>query len=159
MIAVVQRVSRAAVAVEAENYRAEIGPGLCVLLCAEVGDGDGQSQWMAGKLARLRIFRDENDKMNRSVQDIVGEMLVISQFTLAGDCSKGNRPSFINAAGPQDGERLYLDVCRRLREEHSLPVKTGIFGAMMEVEIHNDGPVTLIVQTDGAGGAERALPA
>jgi D-tyrosyl-tRNA(Tyr) deacylase len=157
MIAVVQRVSRASVAVEAEDYRAEIGPGLCVLLCAEVGDGAEQSQWMAGKLARLRIFRDENDKMNRSVQDTGGELLVISQFTLAGDCSKGNRPSFINAAGPQDGERLYLDVCRRLSQEHSLAVKTGIFGAMMQVEIHNDGPVTLIVRTDGAGGAERAV--
>ena len=147
MIAVVQRVARAAVSVDAENYRAEIGPGLCVLLGVETGDGAEQAQWMAGKLARLRIFRDENDKMNRSVQDIGGEMLVISQFTLAGDCTQGNRPSFITAARPEEGQRWYEDVCRRLREEHKLPVKTGIFGAMMEVEIINDGPVTLIVRS------------
>ena len=147
MIAVVQRVSRSAVSVEAEDYRAEIGPGLCVLLGVETGDGAEQAQWMAGKLARLRIFRDENDKINRSVQDIGGEMLVISQFTLAGDCTQGNRPSFITAARPEEGQRWYEDVCRRLREEHKLPVKTGIFGAMMEVEIINDGPVTLIVRS------------
>jgi len=147
VIAVVQRVSRSAVSVEAEDYRAEIGPGLCVLLGVETGDGAEQAQWMAGKLARLRIFRDENDKMNRSVQDIGGEMLVISQFTLAGDCTQGNRPSFITAARPEEGQRWYEDVCRRLREEHKLPVKTGIFGAMMEVEIINDGPVTLIVRS------------
>jgi D-tyrosyl-tRNA(Tyr) deacylase len=153
MIAVVQRVSRAAVAVESENYRAEIGRGLCVLLCAEVGDGEEQSRWMAGKLARLRIFRDQEGKMNRSMQDVAGEVLVISQFTLAGDCSQGNRPSFISAARPEEGERLYLDVCRRLREEHNLPVKTGMFGAMMQVEIHNDGPVTLIVRSDSPARA------
>jgi len=147
VIAVVQRVSRSAVSVEAEDYRAEIGPGLCVLLGVETGDGAEQAQWMAGKLARLRIFRDENDKINRSVQDIGGEMLVISQFTLAGDCTQGNRPSFITAARPEEGQRWYEDVCRRLREEHKLPVKTGIFGAMMEVEIINDGPVTLIVRS------------
>ena len=118
-----------------------------MLLGVETGDGAEQAQWMAGKLARLRIFRDENDKINRSVQDIGGEMLVISQFTLAGDCTQGNRPSFITAARPEEGQRWYEDVCRRLREEHKLPVKTGIFGAMMEVEIINDGPVTLIVRS------------
>ena len=147
MLAVVQRVSRAAVSVEAENYRAEIGPGLCVLLGVETGDGAEQAQRMAGKLARLRIFRDDNAKMNRSVQDIAGEMLVISQFTLAGDCTQGNRPSFVTAARPEEGQRWYDDVCRRLRDEHKLPVKTGIFGAMMSVEIVNDGPVTLIVRS------------
>jgi len=149
MLAVVQRVLRAAVSVDAEGYRADIGPGLCVLLGVEVGDGAKHAEWMAGKLARLRIFRDDSvpPRMNRSVQDIAGEVLVISQFTLAGDCSKGNRPSFITAARPEDGERWYLDVCQRLRDEHGLPVKTGIFGAMMQVEIINDGPVTLIVRT------------
>jgi D-tyrosyl-tRNA(Tyr) deacylase len=147
MIAVVQRVSRASVTVESEGHHAAIGPGLCVLLCAEVGDGDAQVSWMAGKLARLRIFRDDQDKMNRSVQDVAGEVLVVSQFTLAGDCRQGNRPSFIGAANPEEGERLYLQVCRLLREEHNLPVKTGVFGAMMAVEIHNDGPVTLIVRS------------
>ncbi len=148
MIAVVQRVSSAAVTVAAENHRAQIGPGLCVLLCAEIGDGAEHAAWMAGKLARLRIFRDENDKMNRSVQDVAGEMLVISQFTLAGNCREGNRPSFTGAARPEEGERLYLEVCRLLREEHKLPVKTGVFGASMAVEIHNDGPVTLIVRCE-----------
>ena len=149
MLAVVQRVSRASVSIEAEGYRAEIGPGLCVLIGVEVGDGAEQSEWMAGKLARLRIFRDDEDppKMNRSVQDIAGEMLVVSQFTLAGDCSKGNRPSFITAARPEEGEKWYLHLCRRLRDQHHLPVKTGVFGAMMQVEIINDGPVTLIVRT------------
>jgi len=148
MLAVIQRVSQASVVVQSQNYRAEIGPGLCVLLCAEVGDTGSHAEWMAGKLARLRIFRDDHGKMNRSVQDIAGEILVVSQFTLAGECAKGNRPSFIGAARPEDGERLYLDVCSRLREEHNLPVKTGVFGAMMQVEIHNDGPVTLIVRSD-----------
>src|SRR5262245_38641381 len=147
MICVVQRVGRAAVTVESEGYRAAIGPGLCVLLGVEVNDSESDSAWMAGKLARLRIFRDAEGKMNRSVQDISGELLVISQFTLAGDCSKGNRPSFIAAAAPDLGERLYDDVCRRLEHEHRLGVKRGIFGAMMQVELVNDGPVTLIVQS------------
>ena len=103
MIAVVQRVSRASVTVESPKHHAEIGPGLCVLLCAVQGDTEAEADWMAGKLARLRIFRDEQDKMNRSVQDIKGEALVISQFTLAGETSNGNRPSFIGAAAPELG--------------------------------------------------------
>jgi D-tyrosyl-tRNA(Tyr) deacylase len=148
MIAVVQRVSRASVTVQQENYRAEIGPGLCVLLCAEQGDDDADADWMAGKLARLRIFRDAQDKMNRSVQDIRGEALVISQFTLAGETSRGNRPSFINAAPPEVGKRLYERACDVLGREHTVPVKKGIFGAMMQVELINDGPVTLIVRTE-----------
>lgn len=148
MIAVVQRVLRAAVAVDEENYRAEIGPGLCVFVCAEKGDADADAIWMAGKLARLRIFRDEHDKMNRSVQDIGGEILLVSQFTLAGDVSGGNRPSFTNAAPPEIGQTLYERVGQALQREHGLPVKFGIFGAMMRVEILNDGPVTLIVRSE-----------
>jgi D-tyrosyl-tRNA(Tyr) deacylase len=101
---------------------------------------------MAGKLARLRIFRDDQDRMNRSVQDIGGEVLVVSQFTLAGDCSGGNRPSFTGAAAPDVGRRLYEHTCDVLRTAHGLPVKTGIFGAMMQVALVNDGPVTLIVR-------------
>ena len=147
MIAVVQRVTHASVTVDAEDFRATIGPGLCVLLGIEQGDDDADAEWMAGKLARLRIFRDDDDKMNRSVQDIGGEVLVVSQFTLAGDCSKGNRPSFVAAAAPDLGRRLYEDVASRLRTEHNLPVKTGSFGAMMKVELLNDGPVTLIVRS------------
>lgn len=147
MIAVVQRVERASVTVESPPYHAAIGPGLCVLLCAEQGDTSDDAAWMAGKLARLRIFRDEQDKMNRSVQDIHGEALVISQFTLAGDASKGNRPSFIAAATPEVGQELYERVCDVLAREHTIPIKRGVFGAMMKVELINDGPVTLIVRS------------
>lgn len=132
--------------VEAEGYRAAIGHGLCVLLGVEQGDGDADAQWMAGKLARLRIFRDDQDKMNRSVQDVAGEVLLVSQFTLAGDCAKGNRPSFIAAADPDQGRALYELVGRLLHSEHGLGVKTGVFGAMMQVSLVNDGPVTLIVR-------------
>ena len=157
MIAVVQRVSRASVTVEDQNYHAEIGAGLCVLLCAEQGDMDADADWMAGKLARLRIFKDDQDKMNRSVQDIHGEALVISQFTLAGETSKGNRPSFINAASPELGNRLYERVCELLQRKHHVPVKKGIFGAMMQVELVNDGPVTLIVRTVGKEVSSRGI--
>jgi len=147
MIAVVQRVTRASVSIEAPNHHAEIGPGLCVLLCAEEGDTDREAAWMAGKLSRLRIFRDDRDKMNRSVQDSGGSILLVSQFTLAGNCSKGNRPSFIGAAQPEEGERLYLEVGRILESEHDVPVARGIFGAMMQVELTNDGPVTVIIRS------------
>lgn len=146
MIAVVQRVIEASVTVEAEGYREAIGPGLCVLLGVEKGDGEAEADWIAAKLAHLRIFRDEQDKMNRSVQDIGGEALVVSQFTLAGDCSRGNRPGFDKAAPPEEGRRLYERVCRTLESEHRVPVKAGIFGAMMKVALVNDGPVTFIVQ-------------
>jgi D-tyrosyl-tRNA(Tyr) deacylase len=148
MIAVVQRVREASVTVEAAGHHERIGPGLCVLLGIETGDTERDAEWMAGKLARLRIFRDDEGKMNRSVQDIGGEVLVVSQFTLAGDCSKGNRPSFITAADPELGQRLYESVAARLEREHGLPVKRGVFGGMMDVALVNDGPVTLIVRRD-----------
>jgi D-tyrosyl-tRNA(Tyr) deacylase len=151
MLAVVQRVIQASVEVPAMSYRAGIGLGLCVLLGVEHGDGDAECDWMAGKLARLRIFRDEADKMNRSVQDVGGAVLLVSQFTLAGDCTKGNRPSFVGAAAPAVGERLYERMASVLRGEHRLPVETGIFGAMMQVALVNDGPVTLIVRRDATG--------
>ena len=151
MIAVVQRVSRASVSVHSEAYHAVIGNGLCVLLGVERGDTTAAASWMAGKLARLRIFKDHDDKMNRSVQDIAGAVLVVSQFTLAGDCSKGNRPSFVDAAEPELGRSLYDEVCRLLRSEHGLPVETGVFGAMMEVSLVNDGPVTLILHSPKPG--------
>lgn len=146
MIAAVQRVTEAAVVVEAEQYRAAIGPGLCVLLGVEQGDTQAEADWMAGKLARLRIFTDASGKMNESVQDVAGEILLISQFTLAGNCAKGNRPSFVNAAEPGLGEALYERVEQQLRNAHNLPVKTGVFGGSMQVSLTNDGPVTLIVQ-------------
>lgn len=147
MISVVQRVAQAAVTVAETGYHASIGPGLCVLLGVEQGDGEAEAAWMAGKLARLRIFRDDEDKMNRSVQDVRGEVLLVSQFTLAGDCSRGNRPSFAHAASPELGRRLYELVADLLQREHGLVVRTGVFGAMMRVDIANDGPVTIILRT------------
>lgn len=146
MIAVVQRVDEACVSVASPAYEARIGRGLCVLLGVERGDGEAQAQWIAGKLARLRIFPDEQDKMNRSVRDIAGAVLLVSQFTLAGSCAKGNRPSFAGAAEPRIGEALYESVAQLLRSEYELPVQTGIFGARMQLSIVNNGPVTLIVQ-------------
>lgn len=146
MIAVVQRVTQATVAVPSQKWGTSIEAGLCVFLGVENGDDETQADWIARKLARLRIFADDQGKMNRSVQDIDGSVLLVSQFTLAGDCTKGNRPSFANAAAPELGERLYLRVGDILRREHDLPVETGIFGAMMQVSLTNDGPVTLIVR-------------
>ena len=147
MITVVQRVSSAAVTVASPAHRAAIGLGLCVLLGVEQGDSDDEAQWIAGKLARLRIFPDDQQKMNRSVQDVGGEILLVSQFTLAGDCHRGNRPSFATAAAPEAGKHFYERVRDLLATEHALPVKCGVFGAMMHVELVNDGPVTLIVRT------------
>ena len=151
MIALVQRVIGASVEVEASGHRAQIGIGLCVLLGVEPADDEASSKWMASKLARLRIFRDDADKMNRSVVDIGGSVLLVSQFTLCGDCSQGNRPSFIGAAPPEQGRRLYEQVGAALKIEHALPVEYGEFGASMLVHIDNDGPVTLIVRSPGAG--------
>jgi D-tyrosyl-tRNA(Tyr) deacylase len=144
LIAVVQRVSKASVTVAAEDYHAAIGPGLCVLLGVEDGDTEAEADWIAKKLVQLRIFSDDNGQMNNSVQDIGGELLVVSQFTLAGDCRKGNRPSFVRAAPPEEGRRLYERVCDQIGTLHR-PVQTGRFGAMMEVALVNDGPVTIIV--------------
>ncbi|MCZ7648574.1 MAG: D-aminoacyl-tRNA deacylase [Planctomycetota bacterium] len=146
MIAVVQRAARASVTVAAESYRAEIGPGLVILLGVEAGDGEAEIAWGAAKCANLRIFKDDEEKMNRSVKDLRGEALVVSQFTLAGDCRKGNRPSFIKAAPPELAKPLYERFCELLEKEHGVPVKRGIFQAMMQVELVNDGPVTLLVQ-------------
>ena len=153
MIAVVQRVASASVTVEAEGYRAAIGRGLAILLAVVRGDGEAEATWMAGKLARLRIFPDDEGRMNRSVQETGGEVLLVSQFTLAGDCRKGNRPSFVDAADPDEGRRLYERVGHLLETDHGVPVETGRFGAMMQVELVNDGPVTLIVERGGSVSA------
>jgi len=155
LIAVVQRVSEAAVDVLAESYRAAIAHGLCILLCVEHGDDEADAAWMAGKLARLRIFSDDEGKMNKSVQDVGGAILLVSQFTLAGDCRKGNRPSFVGAAPPEVGEHLCNHVATLLRSEHKLEVQTGRFGAKMQVTLTNDGPVTLIVRTDASCSLNR----
>ncbi len=145
MIAVVQRVSAASVSVEATGYQAAIDHGLCVLLGVEAGDSEAEVSWVATRLARLRIFADDDGKMNRSVVDVGGSILLVSQFTLLGDCSRGNRPSFVRAAAPDVARRLY-DATQRQLEQEGIAVKTGVFAASMQVCIHNNGPVTLILE-------------
>ncbi len=150
MIAVVQRVSAARVTVDASGHDESIGPGLLVLLGVEQDDGADQAAWMARKTATLRIFMDDEGRMNRSVVDIGGSVLLISQFTLAGETSKGARPSFARAADPALAEPLYRDTGRRLEQDHQLPVRYGEFGAMMDVTLTNEGPVTIILRTPPA---------
>ncbi|MFZ5750104.1 MAG: D-aminoacyl-tRNA deacylase [Pseudomonadota bacterium] len=141
MRALVQRVTEARVTVDGRLV-GQSGPGLLVLICAMQGDSDAQAAQMAARIARLRIFRDEAGKMNRSVQDIGGSALVVSQFTLAADTSRGNRPGFSAAAAPDEGRRLYELFAERLRAE-GVPVETGEFGADMDVALVNQGPVTI----------------
>jgi len=143
MKAVLQRVAHARVDISGRTVGA-IDSGLLVLLCAERGDVDALADRMLAKILKLRIFADEAGKMNRSVQDIGGGLLVVSQFTLAADVSGGNRPSFTLAAPPDEGRRLYDYFVAKARAAHPV-VATGEFGADMLVEIHNDGPVTLIL--------------
>jgi D-tyrosyl-tRNA(Tyr) deacylase len=141
MLAVVQRVREAKVVVEGRTTGA-IGQGLLVLLCAERGDGEMQADKLLAKLLKLRIFSDEAGKMNRSVQDVAGGLLLVSQFTLAADLSGGNRPSFTNAAPPDEGRRLYDYFVAQSRAGHPV-VETGEFAADMQVHLVNDGPVTI----------------
>jgi len=145
MRAVLQRVSRAAVVIDGETVGA-IERGLLVLLGVAPADTPAEAQWLAEKIAGLRIFNDEAGKMNLSVADVRGAVLVVSQFTLYGDCRKGRRPSFIGAATPDLAVPLYEAFVNTLRSL-GLPVATGRFGAMMQVELVNDGPVTLILDT------------
>jgi D-tyrosyl-tRNA(Tyr) deacylase len=141
VIALLQRVREARVEVSGQCIGA-IGAGLLVLLCAERGDTSEQADRMLAKILKLRIFGDEEGKMNRSVQDMGGGLLVVSQFTLAADTSGGNRPGFGNAAAPADGLRLYEYFVAQARAVHG-PVQTGRFGADMQVTLVNDGPVTI----------------
>jgi D-tyrosyl-tRNA(Tyr) deacylase len=145
MIAVLQRVSQARVLIRGVESSA-IGRGLLVLLCAVKGDGDADVDYVVKKTSLLRVFEDEGGKMNRSVADIGGGVLVVSQFTLAGDTRKGNRPSFGAAEGPERAKKLYEEVVRRLREA-GLTVRTGVFGEMMDVSLVNDGPVTVLLDS------------
>lgn len=148
MRALLQRVSSGGVKIPHENYSAEIGKGLVLLLGIKTGDNDEGVNFVADKCCNLRIFGDENDKMNLSVIDIDGEILIISQFTLYGDTTKGNRPGFTDAARPDEAIPLYEKFIARLKENLGAEkIKTGIFGAMMEIEIINDGPVTVIVES------------
>ena len=144
MKAVVQRVSRASVSVDGQTL-GTIGVGLVVLLGIGQGDGEAQAQWLAAKIANLRIFSDENGKMNRSVLDTGGQVLLVSQFTLYGDTSRGNRPGFSDAALPDVAEPLVNRVAQLLAQA-GVPVATGRFQAHMLVEIHNDGPVTILLE-------------
>jgi D-tyrosyl-tRNA(Tyr) deacylase len=141
---VLQRVSRARVTVDG-RVTGEIGRGLLLLVGFTGGDGDEALAWMAKKVVQLRIFPDDEGKMNRSVEDVDGAILVVSQFTLYGDARKGNRPSFIDAARPEVAIPLYERFVALLRAA-GRPVATGEFGAMMDVELVNDGPVTLILE-------------
>ncbi|MBO9456276.1 D-tyrosyl-tRNA(Tyr) deacylase [Paracoccus sp. R12_1] len=141
MRALIQRVTDASVEVEGRIV-GQTGPGLLVLVCAMRGDQDETADKLAARIAKLRIFQDEAGKMNRSVLDIGGGALVVSQFTLAADTRTGNRPGFSAAAAPEDGRRLYEYFAASLRG-HGIPVETGIFGADMKVRLLNDGPVTI----------------
>ncbi|MGQ3489120.1 D-aminoacyl-tRNA deacylase [Roseovarius pacificus] len=141
MRVLLQRVTRASVTIEGQTT-GQTGPGLLVLVCAMQGDTEAQADHLAAKIAKLRIFTDEAGKMNRSVRDIGGSALVVSQFTLAADTSRGNRPGFSTAAPPEDGKRLYEYFAAQLAAQ-GVPVETGRFGADMKVELLNDGPVTI----------------
>ena len=147
MIAVVQRVLEAGVYIDDPPYAESIETGLCVLLGVEEGDDSNDATWIAKKLSNLRIFCDQDGKMNHSIIDVKGELLLVSQFTLTADCDHGNRPSFIKAAKPELAEPLVEEV-GHLLQQYGVPVKCGIFGAMMRVEIQNDGPVTIILKQD-----------
>jgi D-tyrosyl-tRNA(Tyr) deacylase len=139
MRAVVQRVSLGRV-----TPGGKIGRGFCVLLGVARGDGEAEAVRLAGKVARLRIFPDDDGRFDRSVGDVSGAALVVSQFTLIADTAKGNRPSFADAASPEQAKSLYLRFCEELREL-GVPVETGVFGAQMQLEIVNDGPVTIVL--------------
>jgi D-tyrosyl-tRNA(Tyr) deacylase len=142
--AVVQRVSEAAVRVDGE-VRAAIGPGLLVLLGVAAGDEPATATRVAGKVARLRVFENAEGRFDRSLLDIGGAALVVSQFTLIADTAKGNRPSFSGAAPPEEAEPLYESFCDALRGL-GVPVETGVFGARMAVSLVNDGPVTIVLE-------------
>lgn len=147
MRAVIQRVSRASVTVEGK-ITGEIGRGLAALLGVMEGDGEREAELLAKKLVGLRIFTDENGKMNRSVAEASGGILVVSQFTLGADCSHGRRPSFLRAKKPPEAERLYEYFLACVRERFAGPVGAGVFGADMAFELINDGPVTIWMDTE-----------
>jgi len=145
MRALIQRVSRASVTVDGQVVGA-IGRGFVVLVGVTHSDGRGEADWMARKIAGLRVFEDAAGKMNLALAEVGGGVLVISQFTLLGDARKGNRPSFTGAAPPEAADALYRRVCALLGER-GLPVATGVFRAHMEVELANDGPVTILLDS------------
>ena len=145
MVALVQRVSEASVEVDGQII-GSIGCGLLILLGVHRDDTEAEADWVARKCANLRVFPDEDGKMNRSLKEVGGQALVVSQFTLYGDVSRGHRPSFTESAPPEKAERLYQYFVERLAQELGQKVPTGVFGAMMRVHLINDGPVTLWVE-------------
>ncbi len=146
MRAVVQRVVETSVSVDGE-IKGQTGQGYNILLGVMDGDGKAQAELLAAKVAKLRVFEDENGKMNKSILDIGGEILVISQFTLCADIRKGNRPSFTDSAAPDEAKMLYEYFCECLRQNGVSKVETGVFAADMLVDIKNDGPVTILMDT------------
>ena len=147
MKALVQRVKRASVEIEGKLY-SKIGQGMLILLGVEKGDGQKEAEYLAKKVVNLRIFEDSESKMNLSVQDIKGELLAVSQFTLAGDTSRGNRPGFETAARPEEAKPLYEYFVECLKA-YGINTQTGIFQADMQVELINDGPVTFMLEKRG----------
>lgn len=145
MIAVIQRVKEASVSISGEEI-SRIGNGLVVLVGVSKDDTDREADLLAEKIVSMRIFSDENEKMNRSLLDVKGETLIVSQFTLLADVWSGRRPSFTDAAPPDVAKRLYDRLVERVKRL-GIPVKSGVFGAMMEIELINDGPVTIVVDT------------
>ena len=142
---VVQRVKEAKVEVEGKVV-GKIDKGFLVLLGVTHKDSEEQADYLVKKLCKLRVFRDENDKMNLSLKDVGGKLLIVSQFTLYADCGEGNRPSFVNAAKPEQAEELYNYFCNKCENEYGIEVRKGIFGADMKVSLLNDGPVTIIIE-------------
>lgn len=147
MRAVIQRVNKSSVSVDGE-IKGSVGKGYNILLGVMDGDTGAQAELLAAKVAKLRVFEDEAGKMNKSITDIGGEILVISQFTLCADIKKGNRPSFTDSAPPDEADRLYRHFCAELLKNGIGKVETGVFAADMKVEIENDGPVTIVMDTD-----------
>ena len=147
MRAVLQRVSSASVTVEGE-VAGSIGRGLCVLLGVSRTDTDREAEWLAEKIVHLRIFEDDEGKMNRSLLETGGSLLAVSQFTLYGNCAKGRRPSFVSAGDPDEANRLY-EVFKKAVAAMGVPVESGVFQTHMMVEINNDGPVTLLLEREG----------
>jgi len=144
MKALIQRVNQASVSINNEEY-SKIQKGILVFLGVEKNDTEKEADYLINKILKLRIFEDENEKMNLSVSDIKGEILVVSQFTLAGDCKKGTRPSFDNAKNPIEAKKLYEYLVQEMQKSN-LNIKTGVFQAMMDISLINDGPVTFMLE-------------
>jgi D-aminoacyl-tRNA deacylase len=146
MRAVIQRVIEASVTIDGQLF-SSIGLGLLVLLGVEEGDEMEDVTWLSGKISRMRIFPDEDGKMNRSVLEAGGEVLIVSQFTLHASTKKGNRPSFLRAAHPLHSEPLYCDFCKAMEQEIGKPCGRGVFGADMKISLVNDGPITILIDS------------